>query len=201
MANKKLVRDPKNARIHPDENKAMIRRSLEEIGGFRSIAVDGDDIVRAGNGVFEQAQALGMEIRIVDAQPNEVIAVRRQDLKGDAAIRAALYDNAASDKSKFDAVVLEDIVSHERHLLDGILSDQDLSRILATAEVRTTDTIDLGYEHETGEGFSEGPQFKDIKLYEVMIEVPADIFESAEFKSALEAFTGDRGLNFKARMV
>lgn len=194
----KLRKDPKNVRLHPDENKAMIRRSLEEVGGFRSIAVDGDDIVRAGNGVFEQATALGMDIRVVDALPNEVIAVRRADLKGDAAIRAALYDNAASDKSKFDTVVLEDIVNHERHLLDGILSDQDLTRILL---VQTNNVVDLGYEVETGEGFSEGPQFKDLKLYQILVEVPAEQFESAPFKAALERFTSDHGLQFKARMV
>lgn len=196
----KLRLDPKNARLHPDENKAMIRRSLEEVGGFRSIAIDGDDIVRAGNGVFEQAQALGMDVRVVEAGPNEIIAVKRADLKGEAAIRAALYDNAASDKSKFDALVIEDILASERHLLDGILTDQDLQRILADQEAKGTDLIDLGYDGDASSGFSEGSQFVDSGMYQVTIEVPTAQFEQGDFKTALAEFCSLHGIQYKTRM-
>lgn len=195
-----LRSDPKNARLHPDKNKAMIRRSLEEVGGFRSIAIDGDDIVRAGNGVFEQAQELGMEVRVVDADPNEIIAVRRKDLKGDAAIRAALYDNAASDTSTFDSVVIQDILQSERHLLDGILTDQDLARILSDETSKGSDLIDLGFDAEGSSGFSEGTQFKDAGMYDVTIEVPTVQFEKGGFKDALAEFCGEHGLQYKTRM-
>lgn len=67
----KLKLDPKNARRHPEKNKALIRQSLEDVGAFRSIGVDGDGIIRAGNGVFEQAQKLGMKVRVIDAKPGE----------------------------------------------------------------------------------------------------------------------------------
>lgn len=195
-----LRKDPKNARIHPVENKQMIRRSLEEVGGFRSIAVDGDDIVRAGNGVFEQAQELGMNIRVVDANPDEVIAVRRKDLKGESAVRAALYDNAASDKSKFDAVVIEDIMQNEKHLLDGILTDADLMRILE-GETRRTDMVDLGYDHEQGGGFSEGEQFKNGELYTVLITVPSEQANDMQFKEDLRLWCSQRNLSFKLRLA
>jgi alkyl hydroperoxide reductase subunit AhpC len=59
---KKLKPDPQNARLHPERNKDLIRQSLEEVGAGRSILVDGDGIIRAGNGVYEQAQALGAEV-------------------------------------------------------------------------------------------------------------------------------------------
>ena len=55
-------------RRHPRRNQELIRRSLEEVGPFRSIALDGDGIVRAGNGVLEQAQALGLKVRVVEAK-------------------------------------------------------------------------------------------------------------------------------------
>ena len=100
--------DPKNARCHPDRNKAMIRASLEEVGPFRSIGVDGDGIVRAGNGVYEQAQALGLKVREVEAAPDELIAVKRPDLRGDAAIKAALWDNRTGETSEPDYAVLAD---------------------------------------------------------------------------------------------
>lgn len=198
---KGLRADPKNARIHPTENKQMIRRSLEEVGGFRSIAVDGDDIVRAGNGVFEQANALGMKVRVIEAAPDELIAVKRPDLHGDAAIRAALYDNAASDKSAFDAVVIEDIVQNERHLLDGILNDSDLMRILEGEDRKRTDMVDLGYDHEQGDGFSEGEQFKNGELYTVLITVPVELANSMQFKEDLRMFCSQRNLSFKLRLA
>lgn len=37
--------DPKNARIHSEENKALIKKSLKELGAGRSIVIDDEDIV------------------------------------------------------------------------------------------------------------------------------------------------------------
>lgn len=112
QANKVVYQpDPKNARRHGDRNKQMIRASLEEVGAFRSIGVDGDDIVRAGNGVYEQAQALGLKVREIEDAPDELIAVKRPDLRGDAAIKAALWDNRTSETSEPDYAVLADYAS------------------------------------------------------------------------------------------
>lgn len=101
--------DPRNARVHGPENKALIRASLEEVGAFRSIAVDGEGIVRAGNGVFEQAQSLGLKVKLIDAKPDELVAVRRSDLKGSKAIRAALLDNRTGELSTWDPKVLGEL--------------------------------------------------------------------------------------------
>lgn len=195
-----VVSDPRNARLHPDDNKAMIRRSLEEVGAGRSILIDGDNIVRAGNGVFEQAVELGLDIKIVDVEPDQLIAVRRKDLQGEAAVRAALYDNAASDRSKFDAVVIQDMLERERHLLDGILTDQDLNRILLDTQ-KGTDVIDLGYDNEGSGGFSEGEQFKNGENYEVIIDVPAALANDAHFKEALRFFCAGYNLGYKLRLA
>lgn len=130
----KLKFDPRNARKHSQRNKAVIRQSLHEVGPFRSIAVDGDDIVRAGNGVFEQAQEMGLKIRVVDAAPDELIAVRRPDLKGDAAERAALFDNRAGDTSDWDADVLGLLVDEAPAVIEGVFDDGELEAMLADAE-------------------------------------------------------------------
>ncbi|MDZ7346602.1 MAG: glycosyltransferase, partial [candidate division KSB1 bacterium] len=50
--------DTKNARKHGARNKKLVRDSLAEVGAFRSIAVDGEGIVRAGNETYAQALAL-----------------------------------------------------------------------------------------------------------------------------------------------
>lgn len=102
MSNIKI--DPNNYRIHDDKNKRLIRKSLEECGAGRSILFDNDDCLIAGNGVYEQAQALGLKVRIIESDGTELIAIKRTDLSTDDARRKALAlaDNYTSDTSMFD---------------------------------------------------------------------------------------------------
>lgn len=72
--------DPRNYRIHGEENKRLIRKSLTECGAGRSILVDKNDIVIAGNGVYEQAQELGLKVRVIESDGTELIAIKRTDL-------------------------------------------------------------------------------------------------------------------------
>jgi hypothetical protein len=115
----------------------MIRASLEEIGAFRSIAVDADGIVRAGNGVFEQAKSLGLKIKTVDARPDELVAVRRPDLRGQKAIRAALLDNRTGELSTWDGAVLGELKGA------GLLTGLDLEEFIAKAEKPLADAETL----------------------------------------------------------
>lgn len=133
-----IIPDPNNLRVHGPESKNAIRASLEEVGPFRSIAIDADDIVRAGNGVFEQAQEMGLKVTIVDAQPDELIAVRRKDLKGESAERAALWDNQAQSKSTWEYARLAAIAQADKKRLEGIFSENELMAFVRRqeAEVR-----------------------------------------------------------------
>jgi hypothetical protein len=101
----------------------MLAQSLREIGGFRSIAIDADGVVRAGNGVLEQAKRLGMKLRVIDAKPDELVAVRRKDLRGTRAERAALLDNRTAELSEWDAKVLAELPPIT---LDGIFDPGEL---------------------------------------------------------------------------
>src|ERR1041385_5101269 len=127
-----LKPDPHNARKHGDRNRALIRQSLQEVGGFRSIAVDGNDIIRAGNGVYSEAKELGYTVRIVDAAPDELIAVRRKDLKGKKAESAALLDNRAGELSEWDDAGIAELAQNERDLLDGMFSDKELRDLIGS---------------------------------------------------------------------
>lgn len=129
-----LKLDPRNARLHGERNKSVIRQSLEEIGAFRSIAVDGDNVIRAGNGVFEQAQQLGLRVRVIEAQPDELIAVKRKDLRGKLAERAAILDNRAGELAEWNSEILADIAKSDRDLLDGLWNDDELGELLQNAQ-------------------------------------------------------------------
>lgn len=101
--------DKRNYRIHSDKNKSLINKSLEECGAGRSILIDADNEIIAGNGVFEQAQALNIPVKIVETDGSELIAVKRTDLSTDdeKRKRLAIMDNSSSDSSEFDFGLLQ----------------------------------------------------------------------------------------------
>lgn len=100
----KIKKDKRNYRVHSEKNKRIIRKSLEELGAGRSILIDADDEVVAGNATFEEAQKLKLPIKVIETDGTELIAVKRTDLKGDTEKRKqlALIDNHATDTSEFD---------------------------------------------------------------------------------------------------
>lgn len=128
--------DPRNARKHNARNKQVIRESLEEIGGGRSVLAGRDHII-AGNTVYAEALRLGMDIREIPAQPNELIVVVRDDLYGDRATRAALLDNAASDTSahQWDTEQLRQVLVMSPEMLRGLEEvQQQYEAAIAQAE-------------------------------------------------------------------
>ena len=103
--------DKRNYRLHNDENKRVIKKSLKELGAGRSIVIDNDGEIIAGNGVYEQAKKLGIKTKIVETDGSELVVVKRTDLAtgDDKRKKLALADNAASDTSEWaDELLRED---------------------------------------------------------------------------------------------
>lgn len=95
--------DPANVRMHPERNRATIRASLTRFGPGRSIVVDGNNIVRAGNGTVEEARQAGFdEVLIVEPKPNQLVAVKRQDWSPSEATAYAIADNRAAEHATWD---------------------------------------------------------------------------------------------------
>jgi hypothetical protein len=105
----KVAPDGQNFRRHGERNKEIIRKSLSECGAGRSILIDADDTIIAGNGVYEQAAGMNMPVRVVETDGTEVIAVKRTDLKrtDENRKKLALYDNASGDRVEWDFGALE----------------------------------------------------------------------------------------------
>ena len=100
--------DKRNYRKHDKRNKSLIKKSLEKFGAGRSIVVDAEGEIIGGNGVYEQAQKLGLKTKIVETDGSELVVVKRTDLKTDDEKRKALavMDNSTSDTSEFDLELL-----------------------------------------------------------------------------------------------
>lgn len=107
---KKIKLDSKNYRKHSTENQEMINKSLRELGAGRSVLMDNEDELIAGNETYTQAQKLGLPIKIVESDGKTLIVVKRTDLatEDDARKQLAIVDNLASDKSEFDFELLKD---------------------------------------------------------------------------------------------
>ncbi len=126
--------DPANARRHGDRNKATIKSSLEQCGAGRSIVLDSEDVIVAGNGVYEQAQALGLPVRVIETDGKELIAVKRTDIKtgDDKRKLLALADNRTAELAEWDAEALDRLIAEiPTDALDGIgLTGAEIEEII-----------------------------------------------------------------------
>ena len=96
--------DKKNYRKHNDKNKTLIKKSLSECGAGRSIVIDNEDNIIAGNGIYEQAQKLGLKTKVIETDGSELVVVKRTDLatNDDKRKQLAVMDNSTSDSSEWD---------------------------------------------------------------------------------------------------
>ena len=95
--------DPQNARVRTAKGEAMIQESLRSVGAARSIVIDEDGTILAGNGTVEAAGQVGIEnVVIVEASGDEIIAVKRVGLTDEQKKKLAYYDNRTGDEAEWD---------------------------------------------------------------------------------------------------
>lgn len=102
--------DKRNYRKHNDKNKQLIKKSLKDCGTGRSILIDKEGEIIAGNGVYEQASKLKIPVKVIETDGKELIAIKRTDLATDDDRRKqlAVMDNTTSDSSEFDVEMLQE---------------------------------------------------------------------------------------------
>ena len=105
-----IKQDSNNYRKHTEKNEDLINQSLNELGAGRSILIDNNGVVIAGNGVYEQAEKLGIPIKIIESDGNTLYAVKRTDLmpEDEKRKRLAILDNKTTDTSVFDYELLKE---------------------------------------------------------------------------------------------
>ena len=131
---KDLRPDPENRRKHNPRNIGMVVDALQAVGAARSIVIDEDGTVLAGNGVIEGAAEAGItRLRVVDADGSEVIAVRRRGLSVEQKRALAIFDNRTAELAEWDAAQLA--LDAEAGLsLAPWFSDRELSKVLKSGE-------------------------------------------------------------------
>jgi DNA modification methylase len=122
--------DPANVRRHGEKNLSAIKSSLSRFGQQKPIVVDADGIVRAGNGTWTAAKALGWK----------EITVVRTDLKGSEATAYAIADNRTGELAEWDDDALAQTlaalqIEDEELALDTGFDAKEIDALLAPDEV------------------------------------------------------------------
>ena len=139
---KDLKSDHKNARRRTDRSASLIAESLKRFGAARSIVIDEDGRILAGNGTVEGAKKAGIDkLRIIEAEGDELIAVRRAGLTEDQKVGLALADNRSSDLSEWDNEMLRQL--SEEHDLTPWFEDGELLAEVLEPEEGLTDADDV----------------------------------------------------------
>lgn len=96
-----LTPDADNFNRHTEFGQKILEDSLRKFGAGRSVLVDKDGNIIAGNGVVETAASIGLDkIKVVETDGTELVVVRRKDLELDSpeGRELALADNMTALK-------------------------------------------------------------------------------------------------------
>lgn len=160
---KDLRQDAQNARKHTARNLAMIGDSLDLVGAGRSLVIDETSRILAGNATQRQALERGMKLKVVDADRDTLIAVRRRDLTPEQKTALALFDNRAAELAEWDPSVLQalaakgidlsslwsdtemrDLLAEFDAAADGLTDPDDLPAVRKSTTIKPGDLVALG---------------------------------------------------------
>jgi len=161
--------DSNNYRIHGNKNKQLIKNSLSDLGAGRSVLLDNDNVLIAGNGVYEQASELGLKVRIIESDGTELIAIKRTDLSTSDEKRKllAIADNKTSDTSEFDF----DLLASDFEL--GELEDLGFEKIdFGMGEINMLDDMEVN-------AFSNSIK-EDSETFDFTLSLPKEKREEVE---------------------
>lgn len=102
-----LKQDKHNYRKHNDRNITLIRKSVDDCGLGRSIVIDKNNEIVAGNGLVS-AISKNTPVKVIETDGSELVVVKRTDLdtNDEKRKKLAIMDNSTSDSSEFDFELL-----------------------------------------------------------------------------------------------
>lgn len=97
------------------EGEVLIKKSLERFKAGRSVLIDNDNNIIAGNKTVQAAATMGMKVRVIETTGDELVAVKRTDIDIDSkeGRELALADNRTAqinlawDEPNLEAAALQ----------------------------------------------------------------------------------------------
>lgn len=139
MNSDELKFDQHNANNGTERGRELLDQSIRELGAGRSILVDKDGNVIAGNKTLAAARKAGLKIRVIPTTRDELVVVQREDLDLDdsagEARRLAYLDNRVAELDlAWDAEILaQDAAAGLDMDALGFL-DKELQKLLVEVE-------------------------------------------------------------------
>lgn len=110
-----LIQDDRNLNKGTEEGRRLIEKSLRKFGAGRSVLIDKNNRIIAGNKTHENAEAIGMDdVIIVETDGRKLVAVKRTDIDLDSpeGREMALADNATVKADlKWDTKEMDDMAA------------------------------------------------------------------------------------------
>jgi hypothetical protein len=117
--------DDKNARTHTPRGVGMIAKAIQEVGAARSGVIDENRKVLAGNATLDALVQAGIrKVKVISANGDEWVVVKRTGLTAKEKKKLALYDNRTSELSMWDVDILKEF--NDEQLLNDMFFDGEL---------------------------------------------------------------------------
>lgn len=208
-----LIPDDKNLNRGTRRGKKALEKSVTEYGAGRSILLDKNGRIIAGNKTVEEAKRAGItEVLVVETDGQQLVAVKRQDLDLDSkkGRGLALADNRAGQLNlSWDSQVLEELAIAGTIELDEWFDPDELAAILETENPsveewgESTDLEESDYAEEKAEECSEVPNTLfsssndwDIPDLDPDLQATADGIEWLAWGSTIRVGQHNGGIHF-----
>lgn len=110
-----LIPDNLNANKGSEFGQTLIENSLRQFGAGRSILIDKNNRIIAGNKTIENAASIGLEkVLIIETTGDQIVAVKRTDIDLDSKIgrEMAIADNATAKANiEWDEVNVQNLAT------------------------------------------------------------------------------------------
>lgn len=162
-----LVKPEKNVRIHTEQQLKEFQRSVTMFGQIRPIVVDENNIILAGNGLYDTLVAMGKETADVYRYDNLTENQKKKLMIADNKVFSLGIENLETlnsfledlqgdlDIPGFDEEILKQMVSEAEDITDklseyGTLDDEEIKSIKENAERKEQQiqTIESGQESQ-----------------------------------------------------
>lgn len=165
-----LVKPEKNVRIHTEQQLKEFQRSVTMFGQIRPIVVDENNVILAGNGLYDTLVAMGMDIADVYRYDNLTENQKKKLMIADNKIFSLGIENLETlnsfledlqgdlDIPGFDEEILKQMVSEAEDITDklseyGTLDEEEIRSIKENGEKKELQIQRM--ESEQGDGQTE----------------------------------------------
>lgn len=196
-----LKLDVENARVHSVENLRAIEDSIGRVGVGRSVVIDEDGKILAGNATVQAAAARGIErVHVIETAGDVLVAVRRSGLTDEQKKHLAYADNRASELASWSIPQISADMAAGFDLTP-IWSREELDELVASLEPPPSESgksrsrpepgeedAHWGYAIETdaftGRALLDNRRQGGMELVKRLKGLPEDSWEEADFWAA-----------------